>query len=790
MISIFACSSRGFYVIVSNEIQSAKERMKTRDIASFLVSFLFLSGLFPLVYPRHHLSSASVPKVAGIQKKIRKSEQQREYTIDDIDDYVLGTHILPRLGFKDAQSILLTSKRFNRVFQEDESILPKMITNDEDQVSDIWIQAVARDHEFLVKSYLTHLVNKSINIDASSLIWSVMHNSTSSFHLILPAVDPTEQEGASLLLSIANGTLLMTQTLASDPRFLNLPEQNIINFWRALVKAPNSVESARILIEHGFNPQISSGAPIHLAVIRNRVDLLEYFVNEIGIDPSFQSNSLVKFASVFGQVDALRFLLSDTRVDPSAGNNAPLILALRHQNADVVLELIKDPRVDFDPDTIAKFATELGRLDILRFVWQRVDDPQVLLLKAITFRQSHIVEFLLEDIRVDPAFNNNTPLQTVCQIGDLEIFDILIHADINPIYPSNLPFLIAVQYGHLHIVHRFSQLPGYAPHFPENQALSIAARYGHLNIADFLLQDTRVDPRVGNSKAVREALETNQSMLLYRLLSDARVDPAFDNNFLLRRAAVLGHAEALMALLRDERVDPTVDNNFPARMALERKHDFLLTVLMADPRFDPTFDDNIIFRRAITENRGYLISNLLWNDRVDPTFSDNWALKTVLQSRKMGMLRVFLDSPKINPAFDDNYMLRKACRLGHLFVVHLLLTHPRVDPSVDEQRLFIEAILSDNEQIVKAFMNHPNIDVSFDNFRAVRGAVRLNKPNSLRALLQNPRVDPTFDSNYLMNNAIEEERWDAAYVLFQDERVRSMLSEEAVQTLVEFFQTQ
>ena len=197
----------------------------------------------------------------------------------------------------------------------------------------------------------------------------------------------------------------------------------------------------------------------------------------------------------------------------------------------------------------------LQTLDAHLYTLLHSTDLQGLFTESVKQGDVILLDLLLEDptVSVDPAANNNDPIQW------------------------------ASENGHLAGVDRLLQDPRVNPAAEKNLAIRWAAKNGHLAIVDRLLQDPRVDPAAEYNWALRYASKNGHLAVVDRLLQDGRVDPAADSNYAICVASRNGHATVVDRLLQDSRVDPTAEYNWAIRWASRNGHHAVVERLMKCP---------------------------------------------------------------------------------------------------------------------------------------------------------------------------------------------------------------
>ena len=147
-------------------------------------------------------------------------------------------------------------------------------------------------------------------------------------------------------------------------------------------------------------------------------------------------------------------------------------------------------------------ACKKGDLYAVKNLIDRGIDPSMNDDEAIQLASFHghteIVEYLLDDIRVNPCANYNYAIRTACMDNSIDIVRVLLSKNVDP----SACF---------------------------NQCIIYCCKYNHIDLYDLLIKDVRVNPfKTGGDSTILRAARHDDTELLYRLLTD----PRFENNML------------------------------------------------------------------------------------------------------------------------------------------------------------------------------------------------------------------------------------------------------------------
>jgi ankyrin repeat protein len=406
-------------------------------------------------------------------------------------------------------------------------------------------------------------------------------------------------------------------------------------------------------------------------------------------EDDFQS-LVLRVAASFNAEEVVRSILTSCPASkPSTTNHhvEAFKVSCKKGHLEIVKMLMLDPRVTLEEDwdvKILRAAADIGHCDV--------------------------VDWLVQDNRVNPGFDRAFALRYYCLAGDTRRARELL---------SNPQFECA------------------------SSMLVDASHNGRAQIVELLLCDPRVDPSAHDNQAVTVASSRGHAQVVKLLLDDSRVDPSSDAIFAIKHSSRNGHEEVVRLLLDDPRVNPASSNNFAIQWASHEGHDNVVKLLLADHRVDPSAHDNCVFHYACQMGRVAVVKLLLADPRVDPAADANWAIQLCSRHGHEVLVKLLMADPRVDPSAENNYAIQVSTVRGHAAVVKLLLADPRVDPSVDDNFAIQWASGNGHEEVVKLLLADPRIDPSANDNRAIQLACQHGCQAVAKLLLADPRVDPS-----------------------------------------------
>lgn len=282
--------------------------------------------------------------------------------------------------------------------------------------------------------------------------------------------------------------------------------------------------------------------------------------------------------------------------------------------------------------------------------WSRgIDDLDVcgnqVLLAAVEQGHFNAVQTLLDDPRIDPAFDDNAVIKRAAA------------------YRKPTMMRQKVNFFNARIIYGFSQE---------------VVDQGHIDVMNLLLRDSRIDPSANNNEAFLDAVTFGHVAMVELLLKDPRVDPSDQDNTAISRAALRRYLDIVQMLMDDPRVDPSARCNAALNKAVSTKNHDMIALLLTDPRvnIDALVPGMVWFGKV--EKMAWLLENTSAN----PAYNHNEAICIAAKEGNAEMVAYLLADPRVDPSDDDCAALKGAAYRGTLDVVKLLFADPRIDIAI------------------------------------------------------------------------------------------------------------
>jgi ankyrin repeat protein len=212
-------------------------------------------------------------------------------------------------------------------------------------------------------------------------------------------------------------------------------------------------------------------------------------------------------AIYYNNIELIKLLI-DIGKDPSINNNTltptkpPIIAACIYGSLEIVKLLLSN-------DNVRKQSTQIN--DSLSY--------------AAGSNNPEIVQFLLKESIIDPAWKNYAALRTAVRVGDSIIVDIFLKD--TRVYPE--------------------KIMGY-------NLIDMVVEMGYVNLVELLLKDGRVNPSHHSNQPIILASTKGYTDIVKLLMDDNRVDPADSLNQAIISAINNGHVEIIELLLKNDDV--------------------------------------------------------------------------------------------------------------------------------------------------------------------------------------------------------------------------------------------
>ncbi|KAJ3357303.1 hypothetical protein HDU91_005427 [Kappamyces sp. JEL0680] len=287
------------------------------------------------------------------------------------------------------------------------------------------------------------------------------------------------------------------------------------------------VELVRLLLEHplvwtdnnGYAPEdlddIDINFTFSICAEEGLLEIVKILMATGKADPSDDANYAIRLASENGHSEIVDVLLTDRRVDPSVMDNHAIYYAALEGHRQTVEILMKDSRVnpaDSQNRTFARACQRVENLDILKLL---LTDPRVdpkeceaeALENAAANDCVEILEFLLDDLKLNASVCADRALYTACQSGHELCVKILLDRNSNPANPENPSIIPASKVGNPSVFKMIYADQRVDVSIRDSYAWRAAVHYGWKEIAQILIKDDRINLSVRNHVAFPKILQ-------------------------------------------------------------------------------------------------------------------------------------------------------------------------------------------------------------------------------------------------------------------------------------------
>ncbi|KAJ3318151.1 hypothetical protein HDV06_000780 [Boothiomyces sp. JEL0866] len=250
-------------------------------------------------------------------------------------------------------------------------------------------------------------------------------------------------------------------------------------------------DMVKLLLENGADPSDYNNDALFSATQTGSLEIVELLLRDPRVDPSDMDSIAFRNACSNGHYEIVKTFVRDGRTNFEADNNFGLGIACEHGFVDIVRLLVDicDPA---DNDYYAfKAAIENGHLEILQLMLKQKDYDFDLVGFATTHNQTKIVEYLLS-YGIDPTKNDCYSLRHAVKHQQIEIFKLLLKDNrVDPRIRKNYPIGKACELGNMEMVQMLLQRD-IDPYDEDYYALKASYINKHFHIVNLLLNDSRL----------------------------------------------------------------------------------------------------------------------------------------------------------------------------------------------------------------------------------------------------------------------------------------------------------
>lgn len=358
--------------------------------------------------------------------------------------------------------------------------------------------------------------------------------------------------GRAIRIASKNNHPNIFKCLLNDIRLTDEELMRHFSYIETTKKRFNSIMKV-FLLHHKFHHYIYSwhiNRIIMTAVEHANVDLVRFIIMNTKMSTynkkmviSVMNKDLNKFITLLGK----------NNFDPTIFHNISFTLACENGSLGILELLINrldSNKLDIIYDLIT-IPCRNGNINILKMLLGRINNNKLTMMWnyiSTSCKNGHTC-VLKELLKINTNSRNCDDLARISS-QDSHIVNILLNDDkINLIKFRESVFEIACLRGHKET---FQLLLEYInPKQKQNHAIRWASRYGRFDIVKLLLQDDRVDPAARNNEAIRWACKNENVSTTRILLDSGKIDASVNNNEALRFSENL---EIINMLLDDHKV--------------------------------------------------------------------------------------------------------------------------------------------------------------------------------------------------------------------------------------------
>ena len=182
-------------------------------------------------------------------------------------------------------------------------------------------------------------------------------------------------------------------------------------------------------------------------------------------------------------------------------------------------------------------------------------------IKAVQQGRAPVVEFMLENVHINPAARNNEAIRIASAIGDIDMFRLLLNRpEVNPGAMNNEALVNAVKYGRVEIVRLLLANPNNEINAAarNNEAIRLASGRDNIDMVRLLLNRPEVNPGAMNNEALIDAVRYRNIEIVRLLLAHPNVEPSAQNSLAAEWAARMVNHDMLKLFIEDGRVNPAI----------------------------------------------------------------------------------------------------------------------------------------------------------------------------------------------------------------------------------------
>jgi ankyrin repeat protein len=271
-------------------------------------------------------------------------------------------------------------------------------------------------------------------------------------------------------------------------------------------------------------------------------------------DPGAFDNFPLRAASLSDNYEMVKMLMNLPRVNPSALQYSAVYNSVLSGGFHVFERLIADPYTYYTElsEDLFYSACEVGNLGVVKFSVGFGKNPSAGFNYCVRTASEGgfqvLIEYLLNDTRVDASDMQNDALYRASKNGNVEIVRLLLQDEsVDPSDQDHASLNIAAIFGNTKIVMELLEDPRVVPSVLK--VLEGAIENGHLDILRELLNHPRISVENFDYSSISVAAARNFTEIIEIITDENRILPAFYSNDVVFHATQRGHAGIIANML-------------------------------------------------------------------------------------------------------------------------------------------------------------------------------------------------------------------------------------------------
>lgn len=287
----------------------------------------------------------------------------------------------------------------------------------------------------------------------------------------------------------------------------DISEGDTYNFIRSCIIGRSDIV-VRLLGERRVDPSAARHLGLHAACKNGYFDIVDMLLSTGKVDVTSRRNYCIRWSCRNGYLDIVTLLLKQPTTDAGDVSNYALSWACENGHANIVSLLIQNKNVDPATEDNLPFtvAAEYGHLNIIKVLCceSRVSvksDNYCAFRFAVMGGHVEVVKFLITQMGIPPNVCKNYGLRVACITGNIAMAKLFLNHSttdtkeeirVNPAVNNNDCLIKACDSGYTEIVKMLLQTEKVDAYADGDMPLEVASEKGHMHIVEMLLAGKRV----------------------------------------------------------------------------------------------------------------------------------------------------------------------------------------------------------------------------------------------------------------------------------------------------------